>query len=104
MGAWGTWRGQSPAKTLNRDDFPEPFGPMTSTECPGGTSNVNSRTSAVPSGAFNATLCLHTHSLGIAHPTPQLLNGKKAIKHILCAALSDVKADLSNLMLSPSCR
>lgn len=56
-GANITCRGHKPDRTLNRDDLPLPLGPITSTERPGGTSNVSSRTSAVPSGAFSATLC-----------------------------------------------
>lgn len=55
--AWArTCRGQSPDSTLNREDFPQPFGPMTNTERPTGTSKVSSRTKGVPSGALSATL------------------------------------------------
>ena len=56
-GARITCRGHKPERTLKRDDLPLPLGPITSTDRPGGTSNVSSRTNAVPSGAFNATLC-----------------------------------------------
>ena len=51
-----TCKGQSPARTLNRLDFPEPLGPMTMMLLPGGTSKVSSLTSFVPSGEFSATL------------------------------------------------
>ena len=51
-----TCRGQSPAKTRKRLDFPEPFGPITIMLLPGGTSKVSSLTSFVPSGELRATL------------------------------------------------
>ncbi len=48
--------GQRPASTRNRLLLPEPLGPMMMTERPGGTSNVSSLTSTVPSGAYSASL------------------------------------------------
>ena len=59
LGSWEpACRGQRPDSTLNREDFPQPLGPITSTERPVGTSNVSSLTRGVPSGAFRATLRL----------------------------------------------
>ncbi len=62
------WRGQRPDSTLKREDLPQPFGPITSTERPVGTSKVSSLTSGVPSGAFRATLhCTLVSACGLQH-------------------------------------
>lgn len=62
-----TWRGHKPERTLNREDLPLPLGPITSTERPGGTSNVSSRTNAVPSGALSASLCSSHMHKSVSH-------------------------------------
>ena len=64
-----TCRGHSPASTLNRLDLPEPLGPMTMMLRPGGTSNVSSLTSLVPSGELRATLHRATASARLAVAT-----------------------------------
>ena len=49
-------RGHRPESTRNRLDLPDPLGPITRTDLPGGTEKVSSRTRGVPSGALSATL------------------------------------------------
>lgn len=51
-----TCRGHKPESTRNRLDLPDPLGPITRTDLPGGTEKVSSLTSGVPSGALSATL------------------------------------------------
>lgn len=51
-----TCSGHRPASTRKRLLLPDPLGPMMMTDRPGGTSNVSSFTSTVPSGAYSASL------------------------------------------------
>ena len=53
-------RGHNPAATLNKEDFPEPLGPMMMTLDPGGTSKESSRSKGVPSGEERYTLLKET--------------------------------------------